>query len=61
MRKVKVNDDLCIGCGLCISSVPDVFDFSDDGKSKVIAEPTDEAAIDDIIASCPVAAISWED
>lgn len=61
MKKLKINADSCIGCGLCVSSAPDVFAFTDDGKSEVIAQPTDEAAAEEVIASCPVAAIEWED
>jgi len=61
MKKVLVNADMCIGCGLCIASVPDVFTFNDDGKSEVIGDASDEAAVEDVIASCPVAAISWAD
>ncbi|HAS56583.1 MAG TPA: ferredoxin [Firmicutes bacterium] len=61
MKKVKVNADACIGCGLCISSAPEVFAFNDEGKSEVIGQPTDEAAVEEVIASCPVAAIEWED
>lgn len=33
--KVKVDKDLCIGCGLCVSICPDVFDFDDDGLAYV--------------------------
>lgn len=61
MKKVKVNAESCIGCGLCISSAPDVFAFTDDGKSEVVSEVKDEAAMEEVIASCPVAAIEWED
>ncbi len=57
MVKVTVDADACIGCGLCVSSLPDVFAFDDEGKSVVIAD-ADESAVDDVIASCPVAAIS---
>lgn len=31
--KVKVLEDKCVGCGNCVSIVPDVFDFNDDGKA----------------------------
>ncbi len=57
MVKITVDSDACIGCGLCVSSMPDVFSFDDDGKSVVIAD-ADEGAADDIISSCPVGAIS---
>ena len=29
--KVKVNKDICIGCGACAAIVPDVFELEDDG------------------------------
>jgi ferredoxin len=60
-KKVKVNKDLCIGCGACVGSVPSVFEFTDDGKAqagKVSAE--DEAAVEDAVANCPVSAIVIE-
>ena len=34
-KKVTINKDLCIGCGLCTSIAAGVFDFDDDGKAKV--------------------------
>ncbi len=60
-KKVKVNLDACIGCGVCVSSAPDVFAFTDDGKSEVVGDVTDDAAIEDVVASCPVGAIEVED
>lgn len=57
MVKVTIDADACIGCGLCISSMPEVFAFDDEGKSVVIAD-ADEGAANDVVASCPVGAIS---
>jgi ferredoxin len=59
-KKVKVNKDACIGCGLCVSTAPEVFAFDDEGKSQVIGVAKDEAALNDIIAACPVGAIEEE-
>lgn len=36
--KADVNQDTCIGCGLCPSICPEVFDMNDDGKSHVIVD-----------------------
>jgi len=61
MKKVKVNQDTCIGCGSCASICPKVF-VVQDGKAKVInAEGDSEANIQMAIDSCPVTAISWEE
>ena len=62
--KVKVDENTCIGCGSCVSICPDVFDFNDDGISKVKVDKIDDknkSEVEDAIASCPVGAISKED
>lgn len=59
MSKPKVNEDLCIGCGLCESMCSDVFKI-EDGKSKVVAEECGKCDCSDIMESCPVNAISME-
>jgi ferredoxin len=56
MKKLKVNADACIGCGLCVNMAPDAFALNDEGKSEAIAEMEDSAA-DEVVASCPVGAI----
>ncbi len=33
--KAEVNQDTCIGCGLCPSIEPEVFKIGDDGKAHV--------------------------
>lgn len=58
-KKVKVDAEACIGCGLCVGSHPAIFDFNDEGKAVAIAEG-DEAEVEDAVASCPVAAIAEE-
>lgn len=55
--KVKVDTETCVGCGLCVSSFPDTFDFNEEGKATVKAD-IDEQSADDAIANCPAAAIS---
>lgn len=61
--KAIVNKDTCIGCGLCISTVPEVFEVNADGKAEACGHTTDEnrAAVQEAIDACPVQAISAED
>lgn len=59
--KVRVNQDKCIGCGLCTSLVEAVFTFNDEGKAVAgDVSANDEAAVNDAVASCPVEAIEVE-
>jgi len=60
-RKPTVNQNLCIGCGLCQSIYPEVFRLGEDGKSRVVGECQDEKKCQEAIDSCPVRAISWEE
>ena len=40
--ELRVNKDKCIGCGMCVSTLEDVFDFDDDGQANVIQSPISE-------------------
>jgi len=54
---VKVDKELCIGCGLCQSMCPEVFEIGDDAKARVINQ-IKSPCIKEAIESCPVEAIS---
>jgi ferredoxin len=58
MPKVWVDKDLCIGCGLCASMLPEVFEIEDDGKAIVKNEDgADLKKIKEVANMCPVNAI----
>ncbi len=61
---VKVNEDVCIGCGACQALVSDVFDLNDDGFAYV-KDDADlskyEEEINEAIDNCPTGAIVRED
>ncbi len=64
MEKLKVNDEMCIGCGLCVSQNEKYFEFNDEGLSKVkkdIVEDDDKKQLLNIIESCPAGAIIIEE
>jgi ferredoxin len=54
--KVKVNDNLCVGCGLCVVEFPEAFRFNDYGVAEVIGE-VEEKDKDELLGLCPVNAI----
>lgn len=58
--KLKVDKDICIGCGACQATAPDVFEINEDGLAdmlvKEIPEELNEDAID-ALEGCPVSAI----
>lgn len=62
MAKTPVVDqEACISCGLCVSTCPDVFRFSANGKSECYNPGgASEAEIQGAIDGCPVQAISWQ-
>lgn len=55
----KVDQDLCVGCGLCEQVCADVFEMTGEGMAAVKAGADESAAcIQDAIDQCPVEAIS---
>lgn len=64
IMKAFVDKDTCIGCGLCPTICPAVFDMDESGeKAKVIAKEipkNSEDSADEAKDNCPVDAISIE-
>ena len=64
MKKVEVNQDLCIGCGACQAIVDTVFEIDDAGlatvKSNLIEKELEEDVID-AAEGCPTGAIIVDD
>lgn len=60
--KATVNPDTCIGCGLCVSTCPAVFEMQGD-VAVVIADPVPpeaEASCREAAEGCPVSAITLD-
>ncbi|MCL5410557.1 MAG: ferredoxin [Patescibacteria group bacterium] len=59
MKKIFIDDDLCIGCGACEGTAPDHFELGSDGKAHVKKQYSEEDK--DIIKEakdgCPAGAI----
>jgi ferredoxin len=60
--RVKIDENVCTGCGLCVDTCPEVFEMGDT-TAKVIADPVPAEHEDkarEAAENCPVDAISIE-
>lgn len=60
IMQTYVDQDTCIGCGLCPSIAPDIYEMMDDGKAHAVAEDVPDGQEDmaqEAASSCPVSAI----
>lgn len=58
--KLKVNKDLCIGCGACQAVANEVFEIEDNGLARVIVDEVPEELREDAMDAkegCPTSAI----
>lgn len=62
--KARVDKDTCIGCGLCPSICPEVFELGDDGYAYAKVDSIEDSLKDDAreaADSCPVDAIEIDE
>lgn len=62
--KAFVDPDLCLGCGICETVAPDVFQLGPDAIARVLLEeiPANlQAATREAMDQCPEQAISIEE
>lgn len=61
--KLKVDQENCIGCGMCIDICPKLFKYNEDGKSETMSDEVAADLIDKALEAkdiCPVGAIEEE-
>ncbi len=62
MKKIIVNEPLCMGCGACVAIDPDHFEFSSNGLASVKSnENLESNNLANAIDACPSEAIAFED
>lgn len=61
--QATVNQDLCIGCGICANICPGCFEMGEDFKSHIIesCNCAAEGCCDQAAGACPVQAIEIGD
>ncbi len=58
--KAVVDQDICIGCGMCVDICPEIFKYNDEYKSESILEEVPEdlkIRAEEATEACPVEAI----
>ena len=59
-KVITVDQNKCIGCGLCVSTCPDVFELDENGKARVKdSNACKNCNCQEAIDNCPAKAISW--
>ncbi len=60
--QIKIDEELCTGCGVCESMCPEVFKVGDDDKAKVITpNECKDCDCNEVADSCPAEAITIEE
>ena len=57
MATPTVDQDLCIGCGVCVELCPAVFELRDDKSWVIGPDQCHTCDCEEAVASCPVGAI----
>ncbi len=60
MAKIIVDENACVGCGLCVNQCPDCFEMGDDGVAKVKECDNPGCDLQEVANQCPVNAIVIE-
>ena len=60
MAKITIDENACVGCGLCANSCPDCFEMGEDGIAKVKSSECANCDLNEVASQCPVNAITVE-
>ena len=59
--KVTIDENACVGCGLCVNTCPDCFEMAENGVAKVKSSECSSCDLKEIANQCPVSAIKIEE
>lgn len=55
--KIIIDENKCVGCGLCVNDCPDVFELNDEGIATLKGNLADENKIKEVAGACPTEAM----
>jgi ferredoxin len=58
MYKIVIDRSLCSGFGACAELAPEIFELDAGGTASIRAGESDDPAVLDAAAACPMAAIT---
>lgn len=56
--RIELDEGLCSGMGDCVRLAPDAIELGPDGIARLRVGTTDDDAVLDAVASCPMAALA---
>ena len=60
MAKIVIDENACVGCGLCVNNCPDCFELNDSGVAIVKAHECENCDLRETASQCPVNCITIE-
>jgi ferredoxin len=61
-KKVRIDEEECIGCGNCEELCPEIFKLHKDREKSEVIKPEggSQACIEEAMEACPVSCIYWD-
>lgn len=61
-KKVRIDEEECIGCGNCEELCPDIFKLDKEREKSDVIKPQggSEECIEEAMEACPVSCIYWD-
>ncbi len=54
---IEIDRFICVGCGVCVNSCPDVFEIDDEGIAILKGNLADERKAEEVAGACPTEAM----